>query len=89
MLPMLRPGSIVVAISPRRYEPGDVVIIRHNNIEKIKRITGLRPGRMFVSGDNPSDSIDSRQFGWLPSGMVTAKVIWPKGAAALRRDNIM
>lgn len=76
MLPTLRPGSIVIA--RRRFfrlRPGDVVIIRHDNTEKIKRLATVDMTQVTVLGDNPAASTDSRHFGPLPRTVVIGKVI--------------
>lgn len=78
MLPALAADKLVVALRSHRYRPGDVVILNHNNLEKIKRIAKVSDGQVFVLGDNPSHSTDSRSFGWLPLSAIMAKVIWPK-----------
>ena len=79
MLPGLRPDHIVVATGVfRRLAPEQVVIVRHDGLEKIKRIQQVRDGRVFVVGDNARASVDSRSFGWLPRQAVIAKVIWPR-----------
>jgi nickel-type superoxide dismutase maturation protease len=74
MLPTLPPGKIVVVMPPRTLKPGDIVVITHNGLEKIKRIAALQHNQVFVRGDNAMASTDSRQFGWLDSSAIVAKV---------------
>ncbi len=79
MAPMLKPGQIIIATSRRRpLKPGQVVVLRKNNRELIKRIERIEDGRVFVIGDNPAFSTDSRQFGWLDTQTVVGLVIHPK-----------
>ena len=79
MLPALRPGGIVLAHAFfRTLRAGDVVIARHDGLEKIKRIRRIEPPRVFLVGDNPGRSTDSRQFGWLDERAVIGKVVWPR-----------
>lgn len=78
MLPTLKPGRIVIATGTySRIRIGDIVVIRHGGLEKIKRVQDLRADRVFLLGDNPENSTDSRAFGWLPTSVMVAKVIWP------------
>jgi len=91
MMPVLRPGMIVVARVQRQgYESGDIVVFMHDGIEKIKRIDGVRgsPGaeEMFVKGDNLPSSTDSHSFGWLPAQLIRGKIIWtvPRSTILLR-----
>lgn len=77
MLPTLPPGRIVVAVH-RRMRPGTVVVIQHEGREKIKRIHAIEGARVYVLGDNPEASTDSRHFGWLPGSNVLGVVIWPR-----------
>jgi phage repressor protein C with HTH and peptisase S24 domain len=79
MLPALGPGRIVIGVArSRQLRPGDIVIIHHNGLEKIKRIQKMRPGLVFVVGDNSARSTDSRTFGWLSVSAVRARIIWPR-----------
>lgn len=51
-------------------EVGDVVVCRHPfqpSLVVIKRITELQSdGGMFLRGDNPDESTDSRSYGLVP-----------------------
>jgi len=79
MLPTLRPRAIVIATG--RYKAvarGDMVIISHGGLEKIKRVSLIKADRVYVIGDNQQRSTDSRTFGWLHRSAVIAKVIWPR-----------
>lgn len=78
MRPTFRPGQLVVVIPGCRLRVGDVVMIRHDGLEKIKRIARLDDARLYVLGDNPSASTDSRTFGWVGVESVVGKVVWPK-----------
>jgi len=61
-----------------KLHPGDVVIIQHNGLEKIKRIEAVVGDELYVLGDNPVQSTDSRAFGWLSTDVVIGRVIWPR-----------
>jgi nickel-type superoxide dismutase maturation protease len=78
MVPTLTPGRIVFVRPFRTLRVGEVVIVRHDGLEKIKRITMLEDGLVFVTGDNPEQSTDSRSFGWLPEELVVGKLLWPR-----------
>lgn len=79
MLPVLRPGQIVLAMRLHKtLLVGDVVIITHEGKEKIKRIKEVQEGEFFVVGDNLPASTDSRNFGWLSKKAVIAKVWRPR-----------
>lgn len=78
MLPSLKPGQIVIAICTNKLRVGDIVIMDHNRLEKIKRVTGLKDNTMYVTGDNPANSTDSRNFGWLPIPDGIARVVYPR-----------
>lgn len=74
MLPTLRPGQIVIALASRNVLAGDVVVISHNNIEKIKRVSKVTGSDIYALGDNPQLSTDSRTFGLIPFSSVLGVV---------------
>jgi len=80
MSPTLRAGQIVIATGRFGYvHPGDVVIIDHGGREKIKRVSKVDPNKgIYVLGDNPAESTDSRSFGWIDHEDIIAKVIRPR-----------
>lgn len=82
MLPILPPGTLVFGIRRfRQLKPGAVVIVSHEGKEKIKRVDEIKDGQVYVLGDHPDASTDSRHFGWLPLEAVAAKIIWPRSRA--------
>ena len=79
MVPVLPPRTLVIGLGwARRYRPGDIIIFAHDNKEKIKRVKEvLGDGSIFVVGEHPETSTDSRQFGAIDPRTVIAKIIWP------------
>jgi len=83
MAPRLPAGALVVAraIDGRmRLRVGDVVVARRPDrpeLEIIKRITAIDAGgAIFLGGDNPASSTDSRQFGPVTRAHILARVRW-------------
>jgi hypothetical protein len=78
MLPALPPGKIVIGnVRFGNLCEGDIVIVLHGGVEKIKRVAEIQGDRLFVVGDNSKKSTDSRSFGWLSVALVRARVVWP------------
>jgi nickel-type superoxide dismutase maturation protease len=76
MLPTLRQGKIVVGWRyARRLKPGQIVIIKHQGREMIKRLQAIEADKLFVVGDNPSASTDSRSFGRVSRQQLVARVL--------------
>ncbi len=69
MEPTLQQGQevLVSAPTPGTYpSPGQLVLVRHpakKNLTMIKRCLHIEDNLVFVVGDNPSESTDSRHFG--------------------------
>lgn len=74
MVPAYQHGKIVVGRRFGRPRVGDVVIVRHRRTEIIKRISQMQDGQVYLLGDNPEESTDSRQFGWVPQTTILAVV---------------
>src|SRR4028119_1942754 len=73
MEPVLHDGQLVVGRQTRELAAGDVVIVSHNGLEKIKRIEKHEGDLVYLLGDNQAESTDSRSFGWLPAKTIIAK----------------
>ena len=83
MAPRLPSGSLIVArpiddTTPLRV--GDVVVARRPDrpdLEIVKRIQAIDAGgAIFLTGDNPAASTDSRQFGTVMRHHILARVGW-------------
>jgi Signal peptidase, peptidase S26 len=79
MVPTLLPRQLLLATGfIRDLTESDLIVILHDNLEKVKRVRQVRADAVFVVGDNLAKSTDSREFGWLPRTVVVGKVIWPR-----------
>ncbi len=78
MAPTLASGQLVVGRRTDELRPGDVVIVSQGGLEKIKRIERQQGSLLYLLGDNPTASTDSRSFGWVQADTIVAKVVWPK-----------
>ncbi len=78
MMPTFRSGQLVFASRLfRRLRPGNIVVVEHGGLEKVKRISQVDDGMLVLLGDNRSASTDSRSFGPVPTSAVVGKVVWP------------
>jgi type IV secretory pathway protease TraF len=79
MVPVLPPGTLVLGMTYFRVlKRGHVVVVSHEGKEKVKRIDEIKDNEIYVLGDHPETSTDSRQFGWLPVTAVKARIFWPR-----------
>lgn len=79
MLPTLKPGQDVLTFNWWKLvgiKAGDLVVIKVNDKEMIKRIQGVFDQNIFVVGDNEKESTDSRKFGSISRDQIVGKVIW-------------
>ncbi len=54
---------------------GEIVVIRHNGQEMIKRIHKVNDYSIYVTGDNEKESTDSKNFGPIGRSEIVGKVI--------------
>lgn len=88
MMPVLPPKTYVWATAWfKKLVPGDTIIFLHEGKEKIKRISEIKDNELYVLGDHPEASKDSRHFGWISSDIVIAKLFWPH-APKSRAENV-
>jgi len=82
MAPLLNPGDDVL-VDPGAYrqrlpQRDEIVVTRHpyrSDIRLIKRVAEVADdGRCRLQGDNPSESTDSRSFGWVTADRVLGRV---------------
>jgi signal peptidase I len=94
MVPTLEPGDWALAVAAHRVRRGDVVVLEHPEragFELVKRVVGISGDRvpngrvlgwdeLWVEGDDPGGSTDSRSFGPISRAYVRGTVrlvYWP------------
>lgn len=56
-------------------QKGDIVAAKVNGKVFIKRISAINKDQYFLVGDNPEDSLDSKNFGSITRKQIIGKVI--------------
>jgi signal peptidase I len=74
MTPAYEPGDTVVGWKWFKPKVGDVVIVQFDR-PRIKRVKQVLADGVWVEGDNPDNSSDSRTLGTVPWRNVLAKAI--------------
>lgn len=80
MLPALSPGDEVLAWRWVRPGPRDIVVAKIGHRYLIKRVTKADDDKVYLSGDNPQDSVDSRTLGWIDRRNLIGRVFFVKRA---------
>ena len=78
MEPALTESRLIIASSLIKPRIGRVAIIKHDGMEKVKRIAMYDSGRLYLLGDNAKKSTDSRHFGWVDGNNLLGIVLWPR-----------
>src|SRR3954468_9214788 len=80
MQPHLYAGDCVVVRRRAQARTGDVVLVRRPDRPElliVKRVREVQAdGRLWLTGDNPSASDDSRLFGAVDPSVVEGRVAW-------------
>jgi signal peptidase I len=66
MYPTLKPGDIVISSKSSNLKPGNIAIFKEtgSDLLAIKRVAYISStGKMWLEGDNPEFSYDSRSYG--------------------------
>ena len=79
MVPVLPPKTLVIGLAwLKKCKAGDIVVFVHDGREKIKRVQEiLGDGSLYLVGEHPETSTDSRHFGAVDPSTIRAKIIWP------------
>ncbi len=84
-----RTGEVVWLVAPRPDSPYFVKRVGRTHATSSRSDPDSRPGgTVWVEGDNPADSLDSRQFGELSADKIAGRVLlryWPLSRLGLIR----
>jgi hypothetical protein len=81
MRPALESGDLLLGWRRGRPQVGQVVVARHGR-PLVKRVARLDVSGVWLEGDNPAASTDSRSFGYLDPVLVEAVIVWPRRNAS-------
>ena len=79
MLPTVRPGDRLLVSPWMPARPGHLVAVRDPRTPArllVKRVDRYAAGGLWVLGDNPPASTDSRQFGPVPRAALVGRVFY-------------
>ncbi len=78
MLPNLKDGDKVLVKLHESYQISDIVVAQHpfkQSVVLIKRVSEIDENGVFLIGDNPSESTDSRTLGKISLKDILGKVV--------------
>lgn len=75
MQPTYRPGTIVLGLKWVKPRVGSVVVAERDGLEIIKRVGEIGDQGLYLLGDNPTQSADSRMYGWFAPGSIKGVII--------------
>jgi phage repressor protein C with HTH and peptisase S24 domain len=76
MSPYLKDRDLIMVLKTNKYKAGDVVGFKSNDKIFIKRINEIKNDLLFVLGDNPDNSLDSRKLGWVNRESVVFRLLF-------------
>lgn len=77
MYPTLEKGQLLLIRHRSKLRINDIIVFMYDGVEKVKRICGMEGEFLYVLGDNPHYSTDSRQYGYIKRSSVVGTVIVP------------
>jgi len=89
----LKRGDVVIVRSPT--DPATIVckriVAKHGDMmaDEEGELVKVQRGHVWLEGDNPADSFDSRKYGPVPLGLVLSKIfvrIWPLNRLGYLRE---
>lgn len=75
MRPTLKEGDRVLLLKTKKVKKNNVIVFSMPERECIKRVTAVNSNRLFVEGDNKSESTDSTSYGEIKREQVIGKVV--------------
>jgi type IV secretory pathway protease TraF len=76
MVPAYRPGDFVIGWRWFRIGVGQVVVVSHRGLPILKRVKKKNEHQVWLQGDNPDHSTDSRHYGPVELEKVVARAIF-------------
>lgn len=77
MSPVLKDGDAILIAPREKVSEGDIVLAAHPFQQSVKILKRLKnfteTGDLYLVGDNPAESTDSRTFGAVPSKNLIGK----------------
>ena len=73
MYPTLKEGTFVFVHPNRKPKAGEIAVLKHPHnyaLVVIKRCIHLSENELWIEGDNPAHSTDSRKWGWVPKNSI-------------------